>query len=214
DASEAEKARLDNKKSLRRLHLDFGEDDGQERNDEQVMEAIQPPPSLEKLQIYWYRGTSLFPNNWITMSLTNLKTVLIGWCLCEVLPTLRTLPSLETLMIKALPKVKRVGTEFWGIETDDIDVNEEERALSSSSGIAFPKLKELIFIGMEEWEEWDYGIMRERREERFQLMPCLRRLRLWNCRKLKQLPDHLLRTASLEDMSIWACPALEKRYYK
>ncbi|GAV64319.1 NB-ARC domain-containing protein [Cephalotus follicularis] len=214
DASEAEKARLDNKKSLRRLHLDFGEDDGQERNDERVMEAIQPPPSLEELQLHCYRGTSLFPNNWITMSLTNLKKVEINRCLCEVLPTLRTLPSLEYLTIEKLKKVKRVGTEFWGIETDDIDVNEEETALSSSSGIAFPKLEVLIFIGMEEWEEWDYGIMRERREERFQLMPCLRCLRLYFCPKLKQLPDHLLRTASLEDLSIWACPALEERYYK
>ncbi|GAV85675.1 hypothetical protein CFOL_v3_29109 [Cephalotus follicularis] len=214
DASEAEKARLDNKKSLRRLHLNFGHHNGQERNDEQVMEAIQPPPSLEKLEIYWYRGTSLFPNNWIAMSLTNLKKVVISRCLCEVLPTLRTLPSLEYLSIDGLMKVKRVGTEFWGIETDDIDVNEEERALPSSSGIAFPKLKELFFGGMDEWKEWDYGITRGRREERYQLMPCLRSLELLYCPKLKQLPDHLLRTASLEHLSICECPALDKRYYK
>ncbi|GAV75245.1 LOW QUALITY PROTEIN: NB-ARC domain-containing protein, partial [Cephalotus follicularis] len=57
DANEAKKAQLDKKKRVKTLVLDFGMHKGGEKNDGQVMEAIQPPPNLEKLVIQFYRGS-------------------------------------------------------------------------------------------------------------------------------------------------------------
>ncbi|GAV75243.1 NB-ARC domain-containing protein/LRR_4 domain-containing protein [Cephalotus follicularis] len=105
DANEAKKAQLDKKKHVKTLILDFGKHEGRERNDGQVMEAIQPPPNLEKLVIKYYRGSSLFPDTTSSSSpiimLPCLRVLEIRDC-----PNLMALPdqllqatSLETLSI-------------------------------------------------------------------------------------------------------------------
>ncbi|MDD0213382.1 hypothetical protein PSY81_23560, partial [Shigella flexneri] len=86
---------------------------------------------------------------------------------CELLPPLGKLPSLEILRIWAMEKVKKVGVEFLGIE------KEEE-----VSGILFPKLKELSFIGMPNWEEWE-GIIKDSSE--ITIMPWLSNLEIVRC---------------------------------
>jgi hypothetical protein len=50
--------------------------------------------------------------------LFNLKIAhLASWAFCELLPPLGKLPSLEMLSIMRLSNVKKVGVEFFGIET-------------------------------------------------------------------------------------------------
>ncbi|XP_031268840.1 putative disease resistance protein RGA4 [Pistacia vera] len=63
------------------------------------------------------------------------------------------LPSLEILVIDGMKSLKRVGNELLGIESDATS--------SSTSIIAFPKLKSLWFWEMEEWREWNYDISLE-----------------------------------------------------
>jgi hypothetical protein len=43
--------------------------------------------------------------------------------------------------------VKKVGVEFLGIEEEEIE--------TLSGGILFPKLKDLQFVDMPNWEEWE-----------------------------------------------------------
>ncbi|XP_031248363.1 putative disease resistance protein RGA3 [Pistacia vera] len=117
------------------------------------------------------------------MSLTKLRRLNLWACVnCEHLPPLGKLSSLEILWIDEMKSVKRVGNEFLGIENVAMS--------SSSSIIAFPKLKFLYFSGMEEWEEWNYGSTK-RGDKDITVMPSLQTLELHDCPKLKSLPNHL-----------------------
>lgn len=112
DAMRLEFAKMKNL-LLSKLSFD-GEDRKVNAEDEQLLEALHPPPSLEELEILHYRS-SIFSNSLI--SLTNLRALKIRWCKnCEHLPPLRKLPSLEKLTISDLRRVKSVGNEFLGIE--------------------------------------------------------------------------------------------------
>ncbi|KAH9689166.1 hypothetical protein KPL70_015398 [Citrus sinensis] len=213
DAGEARRAELEKKKNLVELELHFdrlrdwdeeqaGRRENEEDEDERLLEALGPPPNLKRLEIYEYRGRrNVVPINWI-MSLTNLRVLSIFECRnCEHLPPLGKLQSLEDLYIAGMDSVKRVGNEFMGVESDT----------DGSSVIAFPKLKLLRFWGMSELEEWDFvtAIKGE-----IIIMPRLSSLTIWNCRKLKALPDHLLQKTTLQELSIWECPILEECYRK
>ena len=78
---------------------------------------------------------------------------------------------------------------------------------STSPLVLFPNLKSLLFWCMKEWEEWDG--MGERREEEgesgdsvlISIMPCLQILDIWECPKLKSLPNFLEKT-SLEELGV------------
>ncbi|KAJ4717785.1 NB-ARC domain-containing disease resistance protein [Melia azedarach] len=165
DVSKVKEAEMMNKKGLIRLCLKFGSvvEAGRMNTDELVLEALQPPPNLEFLEIRGYKGNTLFPN-WI-MSLSRLRMLNFHNCPnIKHLPPFGKLPSLESLSICSMGSVKRVGKEFFGIESDG--------ASSSSSVTPFPRLKSLRFIDMEEWrecEDWYFGIA---------IMPSLRSLLL------------------------------------
>ncbi|XP_031282927.1 putative disease resistance protein RGA3 [Pistacia vera] len=109
---------LTNKKKLFTLMLKFDKTTEWEtisKNDEVVLEALQPPPNLETLSIWYFRGITVSPN-WM-MSLTKLR-VLSLWNFkhCKHLPPLGKLPSLESLYLTIMLSLKRLGNEFWGIE--------------------------------------------------------------------------------------------------
>ncbi|KAK9214455.1 hypothetical protein WN944_006447 [Citrus x changshan-huyou] len=209
---EVERLQLYNQQNLLRLRLEFGrvvdgEDEERRRKkekDEQLLKALQPPLSVEKLGIILYGG-NIFPK-WLT-SLTNLRNLYLRSCVkCEHLPPLGKLP-LEKLVIIHLKSVKRVGNEFLGIEESSEDG--PSSSSSAPSVIAFPKLKSLIIGAMEELEEWNYRITRR---ENISIMPRLSSLEVRSCNKLKALPDYLLRTSTLQELTIDKCPLLENRY--
>ncbi|KDO43466.1 hypothetical protein CISIN_1g0022652mg, partial [Citrus sinensis] len=223
---EAERSQLYNKKNLLRLHLEFGRvvdgegEEGRRKNekDKQLLEALQPPLNLEEFGIVFYGG-NIFPK-WLT-SLTNLRELRLVSCVdCEHLPPLGKL-ALEKLELGNLKSVKRLGNEFLGIEESSED--DPSSSSSSSSVTAFPKLKSLEIKGLDELEEWNYRITRKENvsimpqlpileDHRTTDIPRLSSLRIWYCPKLKVLPDYLLRTTTLQKLTIWGCPLLENRY--
>ncbi|XP_024172087.1 putative disease resistance RPP13-like protein 1 [Rosa chinensis] len=198
DASEIEKAQLGNKEHLSHLRVFFKDEYGEQRKgDEEIVKALQPHQNLESLLI-WYCQIGTTESLYWIKSLHNLRRVeLYGWKFCEVLPPLGKLPSLEILEIRFMEKVRKVGVEFLGIE-------EEEEQVSS---ILFPKLKQLTFRSLYNWEEWAFV-------SEITIMPRLSELRLAWCPKLKALPDLRYKITALRTLEIRCCPILEGEYKK
>lgn len=209
DVDEAKSAGLENKMNLLHLGLGFDKELIEEMNeengakDEAIIEALRPPPNLESLEILFYKGKTLFPI-WIVSS-CKLKKLRLEGCRSVKLPPLGKWPLLEVLTIEWIKRVKTVDDEFLGIESRD----RLHGIGTSSSVIAFPKLKQLKFTLLEGWEEWDFG-----NEDNITIMPQLKTLKISNCSKLKSVPDQLLRSTTLEELWISQCPILEERFKK
>ncbi|KAJ4973700.1 hypothetical protein NE237_006874 [Protea cynaroides] len=171
------------------------------RKMEDVLESLQPNPSLEKLIIRDYLG-AVFPN-WIVshadfMIFSNLVFLEFGGCRkCKQLPpTLGKLPSLETLVIAGMDKVKFMGVEFFGIDG------------ATKSDTIFPKLKVFLLSEMINLEEWDMRMPEEEDWKQFIFMPHLQHIYLIELPKLRSLPQHLIQATSLRKLMIWHCPKL------
>ena len=142
------------------------------------------------ISIKYYGGTS-FPN-WIgDSSFSNIIVLRISDCNnCLTLPSFGQLPSLKELVVKRMKMVKTVGYEFY----------------SSNGGSQllqpFPSLESLEFEDMLEWQEW----LPFEGEGSYFPFPCLKRLYLYKCPKLRGiLPNHL---PSLTEASFSECNQL------
>ncbi|KAK8524938.1 hypothetical protein V6N12_029789 [Hibiscus sabdariffa] len=204
DVAEAKRAELQKKQGLHTLVLDFTisrgvMSRGQRTDDEKVLEALQPPPCLAKLEIWCHSGPTMFPN-WM-MGLTKLSHISLGSCLhLKSLPPLGTLPSLESLYIGEMSTVKVVEVQFLGVEREEISALPSSLESPSSSFIAFPSLKHLEFFDLKEWECWMPLTIRE--EEHVSVMPRLCSLTIGSCLKLKSLPHYILQNTSLKELDI------------
>ena len=168
------------------------------------MNALEPPPHLQDLEIGGYMGNIIYPN-WM-MSCTTLKRLQLLRCVkLEHLPSLGQLPFLEVLKISWLLNVKKVGDEFLGIE---------DSKNKKDYDIVFPNLKSLEFWDLYNWEEW-IGMGETGEEEEkdngivtnpilIKIMPRLQSLKIFRCYGLKSLPDYL-KNSGIE---------LEERYQK
>ncbi|XP_064992478.1 putative disease resistance RPP13-like protein 1 [Musa acuminata AAA Group] len=109
---------------------------------------------------------------------------------CEGLPCLGQLPSLKVLRIEKMPAVKKLGDGFFG---------------SRDQGKCFPSLEELKFWDMPEWEEWTWADGR-------QLFPCLRKLQIERCPRLKRLPPlpPPLETLEIDEVGLTELPGLRE----
>ncbi|XP_044496094.1 putative disease resistance protein RGA3 isoform X2 [Mangifera indica] len=199
DAAKVKGIELINKKNLRGLSLSFKGSNNEGHDYEEFLEALQPPPNLRTLWLRNYKGNTMFPN-WM-VSLNKLRKLCLVNCInFEHLPPLGKLSSLEILMIWGMKRVKRVGNEFLGIENDTTS--------ASSSVIAFPNLKFLMFDDMEDWEEWNYNITK-RRDGDITVMPSLKTLKISLCPKLTSLPNHLRQMSTLKK-EFYNCPLLDE----
>ncbi|XBI05594.1 hypothetical protein VPH35_133747 [Triticum aestivum] len=110
---------------------------------EKVLDKLYPPPGLEYLQIMGYFSSQL--RSWMMSTsmapLKNLKTIFFDDLpCCTQLPNgLCQLPNLQFLQVSRAPCIKHVGTGFLQAAT-----------------ASFPRLNKLIFMGMVEWEEWEW----------------------------------------------------------
>ncbi|CAK7354264.1 unnamed protein product [Dovyalis caffra] len=221
DPEDGKKAELKSKEHLVDLTLEFSRTTSSNRitiRDDEVLEALEPPPILETLRIEHYQGIREFPS--CIMSLTKLKVVTLWSChKIENLPPFGKLPSLEFLNVFFMDEVIKVGHELLGLQIDDRDnakTRKESKGemVSPSNIIAFPKLKRLYFGGMENWEEWDDGSWTRGNEDKtnMSIMPCLRSLGIFDCPKLKALPDYLYQSTTLEELQINSSPILAKHF--
>ncbi|XP_011045028.1 PREDICTED: putative disease resistance RPP13-like protein 1 [Populus euphratica] len=220
DPDEVKKAELKSKKHLTGLGLRFEwRTDRRIIRDDEVLEALEPPPNLESLDIHAYQGIIPVLPSWINkLRVVRLK----DWDMIENLPPLGKLPSLEDLSVHGMGRVRRVGREFLGLGVDgedgedsDISIGEMTSSSSSSTVIAFPKLKSLLFGGMGEWEEWEGGQGgNEDKTNIFNsiIMPSLRSLKIVGCPKLKALPDYVLQSTTLEKLRIYDSPIIGAQF--
>ncbi|KAL6653880.1 hypothetical protein ACP70R_008804 [Stipagrostis hirtigluma subsp. patula] len=205
-SSMAAEARIRDKVQLRYLQLACGnhetiaevaEEDCQRV--EEVFDQLCPPPLLERLDLFGYTGrrapgwmcttagaSSMDFNSLIGLQMTGLP-------FCTQLPDgLCTLPSLEVLYIDYALAIKCVGKEF-------------QRTGNSSARPPFPRLQELRFKGLPEWEEWEWD--EEEAQAKDIAMPALHTLLIREC-KLDRLPAGLassrrlaLRNLGLRDVT-------------
>ncbi|KAG5225112.1 disease resistance NBS-LRR family protein [Salix suchowensis] len=197
DPDEVKKAELKSKKNLTGLVLEFGS--RTERSiirDDEILEALEPPPNIDSLEIRDYQGIIQVLPSWIN----KLRVVqLQKWGKMENLPPLWKLPFLEDLTVTGMKSVRKVGREFLGME-----------ATAADSIIAFPRLKSLTFWWLEKWEEWE-GEGR-RNEDKTIIMPSLRSLSIAVCLKLKALPNYIYQSTTLEKLYINNCPILKEQF--
>ena len=206
DVYEVENAQLKKKIHLRNLELWFdGEYEERMENDAFLLNAIEPPPNLEYLHIGKYRATTMSLNSMMFVN-TKLKRLhLRNLENLENLPLLGKLSFLESLAIVSLSSLKKVGVEFLGINSE----NKRDDKVK-----IFPNLKSLWLQNLKEWEEWiGIGGMREEEENCITIMPRLQHLTIFECPKLKLLPDFLL-TTPLETLEITNSLILENRYQR
>jgi hypothetical protein len=212
DPDEVKKAELKSKKHLTHLVLFFeSRTDREKINDDEVLEALEPPPNLESLEISDYQGIiPVFPS-----CINKLRVVeLRDWGKIENLPPLGKLPSLEELSVSVMECVGRVGREFLGLGVDSI--GEMTSSSSSNTIIAFPKLKSLTFRWMTNWEEWEGGEGGNEDKTNISIstiiMPSLRSLEITDCPKLKALPDYVLQSTTLEQLEISFSPIIGAQF--
>ncbi|WVZ48924.1 hypothetical protein U9M48_000315 [Paspalum notatum var. saurae] len=105
---------------------------------------------------------------------------------CTQLPDgLCCLPSLELLIIKDAPSIKRVGHEFQAPSS-------LAAGASTATLAPFHKMKNLELNGLPKWEEWEWNDFVEEQGgvKTTIAMPCLEQLYIRNC-KLSRLPPGL-----------------------
>ncbi|KAJ6373407.1 hypothetical protein OIU76_027698 [Salix suchowensis] len=210
DPDEVKKAELKSKIKLTQLDLGFGSrTEGRIIRDDEILEALEPPPNIRSLGIRDCQGIIQVLPSWFD----KLKAVrLRNWGKIENLPPLGKLPILEELDVSFMERVRKVGREFLGMEAaaadDDGDICIGEMTPSNTI-IAFPRLKALCFWGLRNWEEWEGE---GRRNEDKTIMPSLRSLAIYDCRKLKALPDYIYQSTTLEKLRIVSSPILEEQF--
>ncbi|KAG8494697.1 hypothetical protein CXB51_012311 [Gossypium anomalum] len=208
DVTEARKAKLHNKKDLFGLTLNFDSSTARMCDEDTILEALQPPGNMERLDIRCFNGPILFPS-WLNSSaLAQLRHVTLGNCRNWILlPPLGELPSLESLQILNMNGVKKVGEEFLGLRKEE---GQTSTPSSSSPMIAFPNLKSLRFSNMVKWKHWINCEIPSTRVAEMDnaIMPRLQSLDLQRCGMLKALPHYLLGLTSLKELSVDWCPVL------
>ena len=126
-------------------------------NDEDVLEGLQPHPSLKSLEIENFKGEK-FPS-WILACnnssgglfvLDNLLEIHLKGCnKCNKIPTLGHLPHLKVLQIEGMYNVTCIGTEFY------IDYS-GKRSSNSGRNVIFSTLKKLSLLKLPNLVEWKF----------------------------------------------------------
>ncbi|XP_027923644.1 putative disease resistance RPP13-like protein 1 isoform X3 [Vigna unguiculata] len=154
------------------------------RKEKKVLENLQPSKIVEYLSIENYGGTE-FPSWVFDNSLSNLVSLRLEDCkYCLCLPPLGLLSSLETLEIIGFDGIVSIGDEFYG-----------------NSSSSFTSLESLTFSKMKELEEC------KRKTAAF---PRLEILSVYQCPKLKGLPNQLVNVKNLYIMDSMEASCLER----
>jgi hypothetical protein len=155
---------------------------------EKVYEMLMPSPTLVYIFFVGFPGAR-FPE-WLCSEpehkLPNLAHMLLDECIsCSQLPPAGQMPELLVLQIRGADAVVSIGTELLG------------KGVISAAAY-FPKLELLRIIDMCNLESWSLNTgnlsnKMETKSQQLVLMPCLKRLLLLDCPKLRALPEDLHR---------------------
>lgn len=178
-----------------------------------MFEKLILPCTLEDLVLTRYFGRK-YPTWLGTTCLCSLEYLTLRWCKsCVCLPTIGQLHNLKYLRIEGAIAVTKIGPEFLGCSMGKHRTIEET--------VAFSRLELLTFIDMPNWEEWSFvedndeaaataePVANEREANdaaakpkieapvrRLQLLPCLKKLHLRNCPKLRAFLRQLGKVAT------------------
>ncbi|KAL5802106.1 hypothetical protein ACOSQ4_030411 [Xanthoceras sorbifolium] len=180
---------LGDKNGLKVLHLEWGSQFDESRNEEaeeNVLGTLRPHKNLIELCVKFYGGRR-FPS-WVgDPSFSNMMVLRLENCQnCTFLPSLGLLSSLKDLTIKGILNLKSISSEIYG-----------------GGCCSFQSLEILCFEDLQEWECWNPMEENEQHVVRF---PRLRKLSIVKCSKLSgRLPNHL---PSLEELVVRECEQL------
>ncbi|KAK8444415.1 hypothetical protein SEVIR_9G132700v4 [Setaria viridis] len=166
---------------------------------EEVLDDLRPPPCIQDIVLTGYLGHQV--PKWMARmaAFQNLRLLVIqDYPCCKQLPSgLGQIPFLDYIQILHAPSIESIGHAFLlpslggdATGTDETaEITETSTGttqhchLSCGVGVAFPKLRELVFDKVMEWREWDW-------DEQVRAMPVLQSLRIDSC-KLRRLPPGL-----------------------
>ena len=157
DKEEVKIANLEGKAGVQKFGFHWSREREGNNNDEDVLEGLQPHPSLKSLEIENFKGEK-FPS-WILACnnssgglfvLDNLLEIHLKGCnKCNKIPTLGHLPHLKVLQIEGMYNVTCIGTEFY------IDYS-GKRSSNSGRNVIFSTLKKLSLLKLPNLVEWKF----------------------------------------------------------
>uniref|UniRef100_I1R222 Disease resistance R13L4/SHOC-2-like LRR domain-containing protein n=1 Tax=Oryza glaberrima TaxID=4538 RepID=I1R222_ORYGL len=186
-------------------------------NVENIFEMLTPPHNLRDLVIGNFFGCR-FPTWLGTTHLPSVKSVILANCKsCVHLPPIGQLPNLNYLKIIGASAITKIGPEFVGCREGNL-ISTEAVAFPKLEMLIIkdmPNWEEWSFVDQQEEEEvqeeeeaaaaakegGEDGTVASKQKGKVALsprsswlMPCLRRLDLWDCPKLRALPPQLGQT--------------------
>ncbi|GKV47489.1 hypothetical protein SLEP1_g54391 [Rubroshorea leprosula] len=203
--SEATEAKLEAKVKLLKLQFVWSKNRAISNSDEVVLDHLRPHSNLKSLTIENYKGVN-FPS-WMVKDVSSsassfrlnsiVKLKLIDCDECGDILCLGLLPKLKVLNIRAMSKVKRIGSTFY--------YNRSNIASSSQdvgrSITPFPALRKLILSNMTKLEEWT--------AEDTDVFPSLDELHIKDCPEFKTWWIDGSASPMLSILSIHSCPNLQ-----
>ncbi|CAM0870322.1 unnamed protein product [Alopecurus aequalis] len=164
---------------------------------QQVYDMLIPSPSLEYIFLVGFPGT-MFPE-WLRLkpelNMPSLRQMHLDECIsCKELPPAGQMPQLQFLKIQGADAVETIGKELLGKQV-------------RSRVAVFPKLEVLQVIDMRNLKSWSLNTGKpcdnmESNSQQISVMPCLKRLLLLDCPKLRALPEDLYRVVNLKRIHI------------
>ena len=172
DQEEARSANLAIKAKMNKLRFHWSRPDREVNhcNEEEVLEGLRPHQNLKSITIKGFGGKK-FPS-WMSLFDNLIEINLVVCNKCERVPTLGHLPCLKALQIREMNDVKCIGVEFYGM----------------CSNVLFPSLRTLAFRGMNNLVEWKDAL--EEVTSAREVFPCLEKLTIEGCPKLRSAPCH------------------------
>ncbi|XP_062193040.1 putative disease resistance protein RGA4 [Phragmites australis] len=172
---------------------------------QQVCEMLIPSPSLLYIFLVGFPGVRL--PEWLCSEpehkLPNLAHMHLNECIsCSQLPPAGQMPELLVLNIRGADAVVSIGAELLG------------KGVISAAAF-FPKLELLHIIDMRNLESWSLNTGNlcdnmDVKNQQLVLMPCLKRLLLLDCPKLRALPEDLHSVVNLKRIHIEGAHKLQE----
>ncbi|KAK4409457.1 Disease resistance protein RGA5 [Sesamum angolense] len=190
---EAARACLTEKPNIHKLKLVWsGSREGNNFNDEQVLEGLEPPPNIQSLSIEWFCGDNLpswIMNRSISDQVIRLEKLielkLIDCERCLEIPTLGHLPLLKFLTLIGLGNIRSIGPRFY--YPRNYGVNEYRRR--GNNQLAFPALERFILSSMANLEEWTELYSTDSYQV-VNAFPRLEYLNIFMCPNISRFPSH------------------------